>query len=148
MLRMTVAALACAILAAGVFSGTADAQYFQSQNNQNLGTRRGAFVGGIVGGVIGARNDRPVAGIVAGAVVGGLLGREIGRQQDTRTYQQSFHPQYGQNYYPGQNFRSTNIYQDPRYPMGPTYNIPRQNFYGPRQYQIQPQQPRVIRYGW
>jgi hypothetical protein len=143
MSRLLVGALTFSLFAALWCPGSTEAQVYQTQ-----GTRRGAVIGGIIGGVIGANNDRPLAGIAAGAVVGGLLGREVGRQRDTQFYQQSYYGPYGQPYYQGQSFRSTTTYQDPRFRNYPIYNVPQQNFYGPRSYQLPPQQPRIIRYGW
>jgi hypothetical protein len=133
---------------------SAGAQLFQSSGSsfQTQGTRRGAVVGGIIGGVIGARNDRPVAGIVAGSVVGGLLGREVGRQRDTQFFQQqAFYPGYGHPYGAARTWRSTTVFPDPRFQPIPTYRgtvVRQQQFYGPRQYFVPPQQPRAIRYGW
>jgi len=143
MTRVWIGALTLLLLVTMCVPNSAEAQVYQTQ-----GTRRGAVIGGIIGGVIGAKNDRPLAGIAAGAVVGGLLGREVGRQRDNQYYQPSSQTPYGQSYYPGQSFRSTTIYRDPRFQNYPMYNVPQQNFYGPRQYQLPPQQPRVIRYGW
>ncbi|MBL8890691.1 MAG: glycine zipper 2TM domain-containing protein [Planctomycetaceae bacterium] len=142
MLQQMVITCAFVLFVGGFATECVEAQIFQSPNQQTLGTRRGAVVGGIIGGVIGAKNDRPLAGIVGGAVVGGLLGREIGRQQDARVYQNAYQPGFGQNYYP-----SAPGYYDPRFHSGPVYQVPPQNFYGPRQYQ-QPQPSRIIRHGW
>ncbi len=143
MSRKLIGALTSLMFLSVVYSETLHAQVYQTQ-----GTRRGAVVGGIIGGVIGANNDRPVAGIVAGAVVGGLLGREVGRQRDGQFYQQQYHQQYHRPYYQGSNWQSQSMYSNPQFQNYPTYNVPRQNFYGPRQYYVPPQQPRNMRYGW